>query len=202
MIFGQDRKQLAGRAVPDVGGRTVLRGRLPPRRRCVPYTMVDVEPVAMRFMFADGGHAVFLVHRSLTTGPARHSEMTTKLLIVQGEKSARFSECALKLQRDYSDFDSAIPWFESSRPSQPVAAPRVEALKAREKPQFGVYLAWCAGSAYSGAADATVLELVEPVLDGRRKPARVNSQIGEDALSRIVAGQAGDISARMVARSA
>jgi hypothetical protein len=32
--------------------------------------------------------------------------------------SANFSKCALKSLDDQTDFDSAIPWFESRRPSQ------------------------------------------------------------------------------------
>jgi hypothetical protein len=41
-------------------------------------------------------------------------------LIFHGGNFASFSECALISQENYSDFDSAIPRFESWRPSQQI----------------------------------------------------------------------------------
>ena len=41
-----------------------------------------------------------------------------KYLIVKLAKRPKISECSLKKQENWSDFDSAIPRFESWRPSQ------------------------------------------------------------------------------------
>jgi hypothetical protein len=49
-----------------------------------------------------------------------HSELAGKLLIFHGGKFASFSEWALISQENHSDFDSAIPRFESWRPSHAV----------------------------------------------------------------------------------
>jgi hypothetical protein len=46
------------------------------------------------------------------------SEWAAKLLVDNGSKFAIFSEYALILQENWSDFDSAIRRFDSSRPSQ------------------------------------------------------------------------------------
>jgi hypothetical protein len=51
-------------------------------------------------------------------GKALHSEIGAKLLTHLGANSRNFSECTLILQRNLSDFDSAMRRFESSRPSQ------------------------------------------------------------------------------------
>ena len=48
---------------------------------------------------------------------------TNKLLMHKDAHSGPSSEGALILQANWSDFDSAIPWFESRRPSQPVRSP-------------------------------------------------------------------------------
>jgi hypothetical protein len=48
----------------------------------------------------------------------QHSEWAAKLLVDNGSKFAIFSEYALILQENWSDFDSAIRRFDSSRPSQ------------------------------------------------------------------------------------
>jgi hypothetical protein len=47
----------------------------------------------------------------------RHSELGRNLLIQLRGDFARLSERLLILQEILSDFDSAIPWFESRRPS-------------------------------------------------------------------------------------
>jgi hypothetical protein len=47
-----------------------------------------------------------------------HSESTANLLVDKRSNFAIFSECALISKGKYSDFDSAIPRFESWRPSQ------------------------------------------------------------------------------------
>jgi hypothetical protein len=52
-----------------------------------------------------------------------------------------FSERHLKTKENCSDFDSAIPWFESRRPSQPVASPW-SASALGEKPRQFRSLAW------------------------------------------------------------
>jgi hypothetical protein len=46
-----------------------------------------------------------------------HSESGAKLLIEKGANFAIFSEMTLIFLQNYSDFDSAIPRFESWRPS-------------------------------------------------------------------------------------
>ena len=50
----------------------------------------------------------------------RYSEWCANLLIDNGLNFAIFSERALNSVEKLSDFDSAIPWFESRRPSQPL----------------------------------------------------------------------------------
>ena len=49
---------------------------------------------------------------------SRHSELAANLLTGNGPNFRFFSECALILQANWSDFDSAKRRFESSRPSQ------------------------------------------------------------------------------------
>ena len=49
-----------------------------------------------------------------------HSEITANLLIGFRSNFSIFSECALTNNANHLDFDSAIPRFESWRPSQPV----------------------------------------------------------------------------------
>jgi hypothetical protein len=44
-----------------------------------------------------------------------------KYLILKLAKRPKISECSLVRQENWSDFDSAIPWFESRRPSGPVS---------------------------------------------------------------------------------
>jgi hypothetical protein len=48
----------------------------------------------------------------------RHSESTANLLMRNGANFDIFSECALILLANWSDFDSAIRRFDPSRPSQ------------------------------------------------------------------------------------
>jgi hypothetical protein len=50
----------------------------------------------------------------------RHSEMPANLLIGLRSDLRTFSEFALTDKANHLDFDSAIPRFESWRPSQPV----------------------------------------------------------------------------------
>jgi hypothetical protein len=50
---------------------------------------------------------------------------TNKLLMHKDAHSGHSSEGALILQANWSDFDFAIPWFESRRPSQPVLSPSI-----------------------------------------------------------------------------
>jgi hypothetical protein len=52
----------------------------------------------------------------------RHSEMTANLLMGKRLNSREFSEWALIDHANQADFDSAIPRFESWRPSQPVGS--------------------------------------------------------------------------------
>jgi hypothetical protein len=47
-----------------------------------------------------------------------HLETAAKQLISLGRVSGLFSKCALKSLDNQAGFDSAIPWFESRRPSQ------------------------------------------------------------------------------------
>jgi hypothetical protein len=47
-----------------------------------------------------------------------HSESIANLLIDLGPNFRIYSEQALISQKNWLDFDSAIPWFESRRPSQ------------------------------------------------------------------------------------
>ena len=49
-----------------------------------------------------------------------HLETAAKLLKLLERVLAVFSKCALKSLDNQADFDSAIPWFESRRPSQPL----------------------------------------------------------------------------------
>jgi hypothetical protein len=49
-----------------------------------------------------------------------HFEIAPKPLMQKGRNSPRFLKRALIHKGKPSDFDSAIPWFESRRPSQPV----------------------------------------------------------------------------------
>jgi hypothetical protein len=51
-------------------------------------------------------------------GSGSYSELSVNLLIPKGLIFGIFSEWRLKMQRKWSDFDSAIRRFESSRPSQ------------------------------------------------------------------------------------
>jgi hypothetical protein len=51
-----------------------------------------------------------------------HSEMTANLLMGKGPNFRDFSERPLINHANQSDFDSAIPRFESWRPSQPASA--------------------------------------------------------------------------------
>jgi hypothetical protein len=53
-----------------------------------------------------------------TNRPPGHSESGANLLIDNEADFAKFSERALILLEKYVDFDSAIPRFESWRPSQ------------------------------------------------------------------------------------
>ena len=55
--------------------------------------------------------------RCATRGP-RNSETLPKLLMLLGPNFLVFSERRMKRKGNCSDFDSAIPWFESRRPSQ------------------------------------------------------------------------------------
>jgi hypothetical protein len=74
-------------------------------------------------------------HNGLVAGPkafTQHSELVRNLLIWLETNFPIFSECALVLRENQSGFDSAIPWFESRRPSQPVRSP-CEADKERLK---------------------------------------------------------------------
>jgi hypothetical protein len=48
----------------------------------------------------------------------RHSELEANLLMPQEAENDNFSEYALIQQTNSADFDSAIPRFESWRPSQ------------------------------------------------------------------------------------
>jgi hypothetical protein len=52
-----------------------------------------------------------------------NSERRANLLIDMSSNYRRFSERGLKSFINHLDFDSAIPWFESRRPSQPVWSP-------------------------------------------------------------------------------
>ena len=47
-----------------------------------------------------------------------YSELAANLLIDNGSNFAIFSECALISKEKWSDFDSVMRRFESSRPSQ------------------------------------------------------------------------------------
>src|ERR1039457_1054309 len=49
-----------------------------------------------------------------------HSESTANLLMRNGANFDIFSECALILLANWSDFDSVMRRFDSSRPSQPI----------------------------------------------------------------------------------
>jgi hypothetical protein len=51
-------------------------------------------------------------------GRHAHSERLPKLLISQQANPAKNSECSLIYRQKWVDFDSAIPRFESWRPSQ------------------------------------------------------------------------------------
>jgi hypothetical protein len=58
-----------------------------------------------------------------------HLETAAKLLKFLERVLAVFSKCALKLLGNQADFDSAIPRFESWRPSQPVSDGHVRLVK-------------------------------------------------------------------------
>ena len=63
-----------------------------------------------------------------------HSESTANLLMRNGANFDIFSECALILLANWSDFDSAIRRFDSSRPSQPVRSLEIFPAKSLESP--------------------------------------------------------------------
>ena len=58
------------------------------------------------------------VHAFGGQGASRHSEISANLLIGLRSNFRIFSECALIKHANHLDFDSAIPRFESRRPSQ------------------------------------------------------------------------------------
>jgi hypothetical protein len=68
---------------------------------------------------------------------SRHSESAANLLTDNGSNFANFSEYALILQANWSDFDSAIRRFDSSRPSQLVQSPEIFYLNVARKPAVG-----------------------------------------------------------------
>jgi hypothetical protein len=66
---------------------------------------------------------------------------TNKLLMHKDAHSGHSSEGALILQANWSDFDSAIPWFESRRPSHPVHSPESPRYDVAERAAVGGLLA-------------------------------------------------------------
>src|SRR4030081_1295420 len=69
------------------------------------------------------------------------SEWWAKLLIVQQANRAKNSECSLIYQYKLVDFDSAIPRFESWRPSQIKALKGCSGRALLCKPKY-----WCFGT--------------------------------------------------------
>jgi hypothetical protein len=69
-----------------------------------------------------------------------HSESTANLLMRNGANFDIFSECALILLANWSDFDSAIRRFDSSRPSQPVRSPEISPTMSPRSPPLAAFL--------------------------------------------------------------
>jgi hypothetical protein len=85
-----------------------------------------------------------------------HLETVAKLLKLLERVLADFSKCALKLLDNQADFDSAIPRFESWRPSQPVRSLRCDFQvwenRRHSRPKIAEVLRGCATASGLGVA--------------------------------------------------